>query len=257
VTDVRCFDPPARKRIQAVLAPGQRDLALVTLVGSWSAADVYLAAPATPGSPWPTCEIKLIGRNSASRVVFDRQIPGLLPGILPGGTEQLVLSVRGRVCDQFQVVVTALPDPRGTPVEAEIVLEVWGDNSQRPLPSDLAQIALNIPTRTSSAPGGLIDQFQLFTGPGVVWQQRMAVDAAGPAVSYLLLVDSAAPLAGGEFPIDFDATFNGGSTVGNVQPGGSGIRMKLGAQLGLSTTPDKFTNGGRFGVFAGSWTRLT
>lgn len=262
MTEIRTFDRPARKGEDMPLAPGTAELDIVALVGSWSCADVWLLAASDPAvSTWPTAQLRLYGSDFNVKTLLQAQQPQDVPGFQQGTSKgQLVLSVRGRCCDEFRVaVLPPAPGGRLVPTRAKIVLEVWGsDQPIIPAHHDRIEIAMGLPTHMSSAASGLAAQWTANVGPTAMWRGNVVVPTAAPGM-FLQVYDSATPLGGGETPLDpgtfipaTGASVGGGATI--LPP--RGLRVRTGLTLALSTTPNLFTSAGAFGIFGADWDSL-
>lgn len=247
MTDRRTPVHPARKRIERTLIPGPGEKSLCELVGSWPNCDVWLLAPLTVGtglgntSPWPTAFMRLYGRDGAARVLLQTRQPRDVPGSVYGTARaQLVLSNRGRACDAFEVTVEQNA-ARETPfpiADAELVMECWGsDGSVTPAHHDLIEIAMSLPTTaTDAAVGNTQSSFLAMSGPAVLWRASCANLSAG--VAYLGIYDQTAALVANEIPIDPGVAIPTLLSGTIVPP--RGLRVRVGAMLGLSSRPDKF-----------------
>ena len=258
MTDLRTFSAPARKQEKRFLRAGDPERELLTLVGAWSAADVWLSAPFAGGSPWPRAELRLYGSQYNSRVLLQAMQPRDVPGFQQGtGKGQLVLSIRSRICDQFWV--TAVPPPAGELVlraEGSVSLEVWG--SDQPVPTsrhDRIEMAMSLPTSASSAASGLSDEFTPLAGPGVLWRASVAI-APVTVPTFFQIYDSAGPLTGGDTPLDPGVFIPVGPAGSAVIVPPRGLRFRTGLTLAVSTSATNFVSPGAVAVFSADYDSL-
>lgn len=197
----------------------------VEAVGTWTSADVWISAPLLSEAGVLTTwggggKIQLWGEAGSARVVLAERDLALIDGNKSGPLlrlNALALSVRGRPCTAFRVVLVHAAAPVAVSGRGLVSLEVW-DDACCPLPSDLPGNEQNgaMHSATSSVPVSIVSVLILPANPNrkgfTVWN-----DAVGTTLLLKLglgatLADNTVPIVPGayfEVPFDYRGPVSG------------------------------------------------